>query len=249
MRSGCRISSMLMMILLGASGFCQGRESKPGFFDGIWYPSLRLGADMGLSHEMDAIGTGAATYSQDSGRDQEWLTLPLRRYADPGFGGVIHAGIESEFLSLWHEKGLVGGEAYAVGGYFAGRNVQQYVIGAGLGCTLFWVGKTLFEFGYSGAVGEIALPAAFHGGSTAASYDFKDGKAGGFYFATELGLECPTIIVPGLSAFIFYRFFESVAAAALPGDSIHDYGYWLVRNSLRAGLSYRIGPSHAISGF
>jgi hypothetical protein len=168
---------------------------------------------------------------------------------NPGFGGILHAGLEAEFLSLWHEKGLVGGEAYAVGGYLSAGSVQQYLVGAGLGCTLFWVGKMLMEFGYSGSIGDVSVPSAYLGGNSASSYVFQDRTAGGFYFAMDAGLESPTVIVPGLSAFIFYRFFELFAAPSLQGDDAHDYGYWLVRNGLRAGLSYKIGPTKPLSGF
>jgi hypothetical protein len=107
----------------------------------------------------------------------------------------------------------------------------------------------LMEFGYSGLIGDVPVPSAYRGGNTASSYDFQNKDAGGFYFAMDVGLASPAVIMPGLFAFAFYRFFEAAAALSLPNDDTFDYGYWLVRNSLRAGLSYRIGPTKPLSGF
>jgi hypothetical protein len=236
-----RIALCLIFCALGPAVAAQAADG--GFFDAVWYPTLRLGADIGFDYGMYATGTGAYSINADLTTEQDWISDRLYGMGTAGIGVVAQAGIEAEFMELWQDKGLFGGEAYLAGGAFGGAGLKQYLVGAGLGCTLFWVGKVLFEFGYSGVLSDIRLPARYLGGT---DYEYRDGKAGGFYFACELGIESPVIVVPGLSAFVFYRFFESVAAPSLSEDDYHDYGYWLVRNGLRAGLSYRLGPARSL---
>jgi hypothetical protein len=237
-----RIALCLIFCALGSAAAAQAADG--GFFDAVWYPNLRLGADIGFDYGMYAIGTGAYSINADLTTEQDWISDRLYGMGTAGIGAVVHAGIEAEFLELWQDKGIFGGEAFVTGGAFGGTGLKQYLVGAGLGCTLFWVGKALFEFGYSGLLSDIRLPSRYEGGT---DYEYREGKAGGFYFACEVGVESPVVVVPGLSAFVFFRFFESVAAPSLSGDDVHDYGYWLEREGLRAGLSYRLGPARPLA--
>jgi hypothetical protein len=231
------------VILCGAA-YGQDAGTGNGFFDGVWYPSIRAGADIGFTNELDGVAMGDTTYDEDLHGTTDWIVQKLYDFNAPGHGFAVQAGIEGEFLSLWQGKGMVGAEAYVMGGYLGGGEISQFEVGIGIGGTLFWVGKYLFEIGYSGMLSPIDMPVAYSG-----SYTYSAQTPGGLFIGIDLGLEVPVFIVPNLSAFIFYRFFQTLLSGPLGPTDPNDYGYWETRNGLRAGFSYRIGEGEPISVF
>ncbi len=211
-------------------------------FDMIRYPTIRLLPDIGIDYVLNGVTTGALTYDENLEMDQDYINTELYKMVSPGYGAIVSAGLEFEAFRLWHGKGMLGGEAYIEGGFLNDGDTSQYLAGIGIGGTFFWIGKLLIGFGYSGFIEPIDIPTNSIGGSIV--YEKK--KAGSIYLGINVGLETPIVIIPNVSAFIYYRYFTMPITRPISDTDIYDYGYWLARNSICIGLSYQIGPGTAV---
>ncbi len=225
---------LVLVFCIALAGAAFGQFSDTMFTEpGILFPFVRVMGDIGFTYEMDGVRTVGTSYEEGS-LVTETEFDPLYSFLGAGIGGIVQAGIDFEAFGLWERKGLFGGEAFAMGGYLNTGDSSQYLAGAGIGCTILWVGKFMIEIGYSGFLSPIPVPTGYTG-----FYSYTDRNAGGVFIGLDFGVEVPLMIVPNLYAFACYKYFTVYIGEQVAG-SPHDQGYWLTRNSVCIGLSYAL---------
>jgi hypothetical protein len=235
------IIPVLVLGLLNCATAAFGQTIEdPSGNTAVWYPFVRVMGDIGFTYEMDGIQTIGTSWEDGHAVTDTEFDL-LYSFSGPGIGGVVQGGVDFEILGLWQGKGMVGMEAFAMGGYLDSGDSSQFLAGGGLGWTLLWVGKFIVELGYSGFLSPIRVPTDFTG-----TYTYSEQNAGGVFLGLDLGFEVPLVIIPNLCAFASYKYFTVYITGPVSSVDPHDQGYWLSRNSICVGLSYAIGSGMGV---